>query len=185
MTKRFVVAAIFALALFAGACGGRGDGRTDGVASANGNQTTTTAEGAAGKVDPQEASLAYVKCLRANGVDVPDPDPNGMIQIAPGSATPNQDEMQSLEGKCKAERDALQGSVGEPDKDFQDKALKMARCMREHGIDIPDPKVDGSGGATINLGDHDIDSPEFMKAQATCSKQVGMPEPGAPARSSK
>ncbi len=185
MTKRYLAVASLALALLIGACGD-GDPKTTGVATADGSRTTTTAKGAAKtKSDPQSASLAYVKCLRANGVDMPDPDPNGMIQIAPGGAGPGQDEMQSLDGKCKAEREALQGSMGEPDKDFQDKALKMSRCMREQGIDMPDPKMENGGGATINLGDEQLDSPEFKKAQATCSKQVGMPEPGAPAGSKK
>ena len=185
MTKRYLAVASLALALLLGACGG-GDQKTTGVATANGGQTSTTKKGGSGAAaDPQAASLAYVRCLRANGVDMPDPDPNGLIQIAPGSATPNQDEMQSLDGKCKAEREALQGTMGEPDKDFQDKALKMARCMREQGIDMPDPTMDSGGGATINLGDDQLDSPEFKKAQATCSKQVGMPEPGAPAGSKK
>ena len=183
MTKRFLAAPLVALALLVAACGGE-DEQGSGVATANGGQTTTTAKGRSSeKADPQAASLAYVRCLRANGMDVPDPDPNGMIQIAPGTATPEQNQMESLDGMCKAEREALQGSLGEPDKDFHDKALKMARCMREHGIDMPDPTPNPGGGATLNLDEDLLDSPQFKKAQATCSKQVGMPEPGAPAGS--
>ena len=181
MTKRFLAAPLVGLALLVAACGGE-DEQGPGVATANGDQTTTTGKSrSSGKTDPHAASLAYVRCLRANGVDMPDPDPDGMLQIAPGSAIPDQDQMESLDSLCKAEREALQGSLGEPDKDFQDKALKMSRCMREHGIDMPDPTPNPGGGATINLGEDQLDSPEFKKAQATCSKQVGMPEPGAPA----
>jgi hypothetical protein len=51
-----------------------------------------------------------------------------------------------------------------------DAALKFARCMRAHGIDVPDPKADGGG---ISLGSPgksgpDPESPAFQRAQKTC-----------------
>jgi hypothetical protein len=35
-------------------------------------------------------------------------------------------------------------SAGEPDRgDMAEQALKFAQCMREHGVDMPDPEIDG------------------------------------------
>ena len=36
--------------------------------------------------------------------------------------------------------------------DVRDAALKFARCMREHGIDMPDPKVSGDGATVFGQG---------------------------------
>ena len=184
MIKRSMVAAIMALALLGGACGGSSDRQSNGVASADGKQPSAKAR-SGDKPDPQDAALAYAKCMRRNGAEVPDPDPNGMFAIEPGTQTPDEETMKKADGACKAERNALQGSMGEPDPDFHDKALKMSRCMREHGIDMPDPSVSEGGGTSVEIDPDQINDPAFKKAQQTCSKQVGMPEPGAPARSGR
>lgn len=182
MTRRYVAVAAAALALLAGACGGGGDDESAGVASIDGEQAgSKTKRG--GTRDPEEAALAYAKCMRANGVDVPDPDANGMFPIEPGTPLPDQAAMERGDQACRAEREAMQGSIGEPDRDFQDKALAMSRCLREHGIDVPDPTLSDDGRASLELDPDQMDRPEFKQAQETCRKQVGMPEPGAAPRS--
>jgi hypothetical protein len=35
--------------------------------------------------------------------------------------------------------------------EFQDAALEYAQCMREHGVDMPDPEFDGEGGG-VQMG---------------------------------
>ena len=35
---------------------------------------------------------------------------------------------------------------------LQESALNYARCMREHGVDMPDPKLSGDGGLTFQAG---------------------------------
>jgi hypothetical protein len=35
--------------------------------------------------------------------------------------------------------------------EMQDAALKFADCMRKHGVNMPDPKVDGNGGMSIEI----------------------------------
>ena len=188
MIKRSMVAAIVALALLAGACGGGGsDQRSNGVASIDGKQANSSSSKAKDgeKRDPQDAALAWAKCMRRNGADVPEPDAKGMFVIEPGTEQPDEEAMKKADEACKAEREALQGSMGEPDKDFQDKILKMARCMREQGIEMPDPKTGEGGETAMEIDPDQVNDPGFKKAQSTCSKQVGMPEPGAPARSGK
>ena len=34
---------------------------------------------------------------------------------------------------------------------MRDQALAMARCMREHGVDMPDPTFDDNGRVSIQL----------------------------------
>ena len=54
----------------------------------------------------------------------------------------------------------------EQQKEFQEAALAHARCMREHGIDIPDPTFGENGGAQIRIGGRgtglDPDDPKFQ-----------------------
>jgi hypothetical protein len=47
------------------------------------------------------------------------------------------------------------GGGGENPRDsqeFQDAALEFAQCMRDNGIDMPDPEFDGEGGVQIRAG---------------------------------
>jgi hypothetical protein len=36
--------------------------------------------------------------------------------------------------------------------EFQDAMLEYAQCMREHGVDMPDPEFDGEGGVMMGAG---------------------------------
>ena len=46
------------------------------------------------------------------------------------------------------------GGGGRPDpSEFEDAALEFAQCMRDHGIDMPDPEIDSdSGGTRVRIG---------------------------------
>ena len=179
MTKRYLAPAVVALALFTAACGGGGGTQDSGVASIDGKKGGGGSNGQKAKeVDREKAALAFARCMRAHGAQMPDPDANGMFVITPDQSPPDPEAMAKAEASCKKERDALQGSMGEPPKDFQDKALKMARCMREHGIDMPDPQMGNGGGTAIDIDPSQLDDPEFQKARETCRKKVGLPEPG-------
>jgi hypothetical protein len=61
---------------------------------------------------------------------------------------------------------------GGGDANLQDAAVEYAECMREHGIDMPDPEVsDGGvriGGPGGPAGGMDPNSEEFQAAQAEC-----------------
>lgn len=184
MIKRYMMAAVVSLALLGGACGGS-DKQSNGVASVNGQQASSKDKDGEKKQNAQDAALAYAKCMRKNGAEVPDPDARGMFEITPGSKMPDEEAMKKGDEACKAERSAMQGSIGGPDKDLDEKALKMARCLREQGIDVPDPKAHEGGGTSMDVDEDKINDPAFKKAMSTCSKQVGMPEPGAAAGSGK
>jgi len=56
--------------------------------------------------------------------------------------------------------------------EMQDAALEYAECMRDNGIDMPDPEFEEGGGVSIGIGSADggIDpeSEEFQAAEEEC-----------------
>jgi hypothetical protein len=71
------------------------------------------------------------------------------------------------------------GTSGSNSGDGNDKAyegaLKFAKCMREHGVDVPDPKRDADGGVQIvasrRAGDGVTDA-KMQAAQKDCEKHL-------------
>jgi hypothetical protein len=67
---------------------------------------------------------------------------------------------------------------------MRENALAFARCMRDHGVDMPDPTFEAGGMVRSELrgkadGDGpDPESPVFQDAQKACEDQVGMKGPG-------
>ena len=57
--------------------------------------------------------------------------------------------------------------------------LAFAKCMREHGVDMPDPEF-GNGGGTVMIGGDGIafDSPTFKAADEACRSIVDDALPG-------
>ncbi len=56
---------------------------------------------------------------------------------------------------------------------MQDAALEYAQCMRDHGIDMPDPKFSGGGMTQMLGGDINPDDPKFQAAQEACGDILG------------
>ena len=65
------------------------------------------------------------------------------------------------------------GADSAADLDPEDAMLKFAQCMREHGVDMPDPDFT-SGGARMQFragaGGVDPEGPTFQKAQEACQE---------------
>jgi hypothetical protein len=51
--------------------------------------------------------------------------------------------------------------------EFQDAALEYAQCMREHGVDMPDPEFEGEGGVLMRMPEG-ADRDEVEAAQEEC-----------------
>jgi hypothetical protein len=183
-TKAFLAGAILCLVLALAACGG-GDGESAEVASLDDSAakaetdtettTTTTSE------DPQELLLDYTECMRDEGIDIPDPDfsgggGGGRIIIGPGGIDPDDPDFREAQEKCSPMLEGLRRNFDEEDrKAFQEAALEFAKCMREHGVDVPDP--DFSGGAPGRRGPGgtfrtqiDPDDPDFQEAREACDE---------------
>ncbi|HEU5156507.1 MAG TPA: hypothetical protein VFU43_05885 [Streptosporangiaceae bacterium] len=134
MALAVVVPAVFGLA----ACGGQGGDDGGGVASADGGTAAPSASASPSQsLDPRDAALKFAQCMRENGVDMPDPGANGRIQIRANPG--NRAKVQAAMKKC---QHFMQGGrLGNPDDpQVRDRMLKFAQCMRQHGINVPDPK---------------------------------------------
>jgi hypothetical protein len=102
-------------------------------------------------------AIAFLLALTAGCGDDPKGTDDGGLPVAAdaGSSAPSDD-----------------GS-DEPDRDPQDAMLKFAQCMRDHGIDMPDPEP--GGGISINGEGHSEE--EMQAAQDACQKWMDMAEP--------
>lgn len=164
------VAGIAAAALALSACGsgsGTGTTGTSGAGSGDGD-------------DPQAAMLAFAQCMREHGVDMPDPevDSKGRVRMRIGGKDTPPATMEAAQKACEDKMPKTgNGGDGDADPAFQEYGLKLAKCMREHGIEkFPDP-TDNGIRITPDMG-IDPDDPAFEKAQADCEQQIG--EPPAP-----
>jgi hypothetical protein len=146
-------------------------------ASGSPGASAAASPGARASIDPQDAMLAYAQCMRQNGIDFPDPQPasgwGGAIVALPGDF--NSPKYQAADTACKA---LLPGGgiANLPvDPHFQDQMLAYAKCMRDHGIDFPDPKFDTSGGgmSAVNIGGNvDPGAPAFQAADKACGANL-------------
>ncbi|MFI9574036.1 hypothetical protein ACIG5D_21605 [Microbispora rosea] len=113
----------------------------DGIASAGGATPgggATAGPSASAPADRQEAQLKFAQCMREHGVDMPDPGPDGRVRIIgkKGDEASMQKAMQACQHFMK---DAVGDKLGGDDPEVRDRMVKFAQCMREHGIDMPDP----------------------------------------------
>jgi hypothetical protein len=66
----------------------------------------------------------------------------------------------------------------EQQKEFQEAALAHARCMGEHGVDIPDPTFGEDGRAEIRINRRDgasgpkPDDPKWKAAEEACRDRL-------------
>jgi hypothetical protein len=51
-----------------------------------------------------------------------------------------------------------------------EKAVKFAQCMREHGVDVPDPDPDSGGRGAVTFRGGAADHAKFEKAMKECQK---------------
>lgn len=157
-------------------CGAAGD--DNGVATAGGQGTTSSA--APGGLSDQERALKFARCMRDHDIDMPDPtgDSGGRADKIPSGVDPKK--LDAAMQQCKQ----YQPNGGEPptmDPEQVQQQRVFAKCMRENGVpDFPDPDSDGTiaiqpGSSSGKLG-LDPKDPKFQAAQKACAKY----QPGAP-----
>jgi hypothetical protein len=145
------------------ALAGCGDSGTseDGIASGGGKVAAVTPSASAGSNDPAK----WTKCLRDNGIDVKDPEAGaGMAKLPADSPA-----LTAAMDKCKQYETGQSGSTGADTSDpqQQEQRRKFAKCMRDQGVDWPDP-VPGQGMKVP------AQTPELTAAFEKCSQQVPM-----------
>jgi hypothetical protein len=188
---RLSVLLLLAAGLATGAaCGGPG-GSNDGVASikaASDSKTDTDSSNKdkKGETNPEDAMLAFARCMREHGIDMPDPDTSGGQGVVTFAAPAGGGDRIDIDGdKFKEANEAcrdLMGDAGpmnmtpEQQQEMQDQALAFSRCMREHGINMPDPSFGEGGGMMMKIDkDSGIDpsDPKFEEAQQACGSAFG------------
>jgi hypothetical protein len=172
-----LVGAVLALTLGVAACGG-GD-NSDGVASLSGaNKATTTTTAPLSKQDAKQAALDFARCMRQHGIDMPDPKFNGNqvtqdFSSGPGSKVgPDDPKFKAAQQACQQYQPSG-GQLTKPNPQQQQQMLQFARCMRQHGINVPDPNPNG-GGIVVKggPGTANPDDPKFKAAQQACNKYL-------------
>jgi len=151
-----------------------GCGSTDGgskVASVNSpgpSSSSTQPKGA--NLDPanEDKMREFAKCMRENGIDMPDPQ-GGAMRAIPMPEGAELDKMNKANDACKKFL-PNGGEYKEPSQEEKDKMREQAKCMREHGIDMPDPDFTGGGGSAVGTGD---DTKKFEEAMKACGMGEG------------
>ncbi|MFF9016273.1 hypothetical protein ACF09C_25300 [Streptomyces sp. NPDC014870] len=159
--ETFQLAAVASLAalclLTTAACTGGGDG-----AKAGGGAESVSDEG-----KKADQALEHRKCLREQGLDVPEPKPGEEgVGLTIGGDGMSKEKMEKAFKACQGKGGAGMGKeLTQADKD---KMIKYAQCMRKNGFDMPDPTF-GEGGMTaarpIPQGEQ---AKKFEKANKAC-----------------
>jgi hypothetical protein len=123
----------------------------------------------------REAALDYAKCMRENGVDVPDPQfegDGGMLMRGPRSGADGP-AVRQAEEECRKHLEKIEPPElsDEQQQEMRERALRYAQCMRERGIDFPDPTFGEDGRIEQRLeGGLDANDPAFQEAQRECAR---------------
>ncbi|TWP50026.1 hypothetical protein FKR81_22640 [Lentzea tibetensis] len=128
---------------------GCGSAPKDKVASVSGDGKTTSEQPKSdgdGKFD-EKKMLEFTKCMRDNGVDMPDPetDKGG---VAMRVEEDNAEQMQKATEACKQFL-PNGGEMRKPSPEEMDKIREQTKCMREKGYDMPDPDSDEPGALAL------------------------------------
>ena len=131
---------------------------------------------------PRTRLVAFARCMRQHGVAMNDPTRRARQlpdhdrrprRARQGEARPAGPRPEDPEGACRPARSscraASRSSRRPTTQRLQDAALEFARCMREHGIEVPDPKV-GAGGLVQIAGGPKTASPKAQKIQQQCQQ---------------
>jgi hypothetical protein len=182
--RRVTVLGLIAVGVLS-ACGSSQDLSDDVASLGSSAPSDSTAESVPTSVDPQEAFTDYTKCMRDEGIDMPDPQvisadaadggqggqTINVNDSVPEGERPNvdfdSDEFEAADKKCKPILDSAMGQIEidpEVEAEHRQEMLEFAKCMRDHGIDFPDPKFSDDGGISIQVSgpeDGEADAPPF------------------------
>jgi hypothetical protein len=125
------------------------------------------------EADFREAALKHARCMRQHGIDMPDPTFGGGTnkdEIELQRPAGGKQAFQRAEDACRKYLDAVRGPELSPEqeREFRENALRHARCMREHGIDLPDPTF-SEGRVQMRLPNGlRPENPRFQEAASKC-----------------
>jgi hypothetical protein len=167
---------VLAGVLLTGACAKSSDGPE--VASLRANPAdipvpAVTPSTAAAAGDTTDQLRNFAQCMRDKGVDVKDPQPGAGLGGAAGMGEGiNRNDPHVIQAFQECQSKLPNG--GQPPRLNPQQVeifRQFAQCVREHGVDLPDPTADGglqapSGGLAA------LQSPAFQAALAACRDKL-------------
>ena len=155
MLKLFALGVVTILVGLAVACSGGDEG-----------------DSSAGDSASEEAVLAYAQCMREEGIDFPDPGPGEFAALyhQTGDAA-----FQAAATACESNLSGLVGhnsSNAGHTAELQDRALEVAKCVREQGFEFPDPELTADGRVVTSAEGFDTEDSELRRVADECTRQV-------------
>jgi hypothetical protein len=135
----------------------------------------------------RDAALKFAECMRGEGIDVPDPQISEDGKVTQAMRVPkgvSPEKIQAAQDKCQKHQKGAGGQAPSEEEQakMREQALAFAQCMREQGIDFPDPQFE-EGGKVIMGGKRgsgfDPEDPDFREAQEACRDKLPGGGPGA------
>jgi hypothetical protein len=151
MNKTLTLLAVAALAVAAvlTGCGGNG-----------GQHTAVPTSTSAG-----DQVIRFAECMRQHGINLPDPAPGSdRITINPQGSTDAQ--IQAAQEACRKYRPEANNPHDGAD---SDRMVRLARCLRRHGVNAADPQP----GQPLKLDDQGQDRQQLQQANQACQQGVG------------
>ena len=162
---------------------------SSGAASTSATSAAASSAAPPSQTQLQQDSLKYAQCMRASGVpSFPDPKPGGGFIFQAGAGIdPSSPAFKAAQAKCRellpAGGPPGPGTATHPSAQALAQMVKVAQCMRRHGIsDFPDPSTTvpsfpAGGGEISDIGGVilvfpetiDTQSPAFTQAAAACN----------------
>jgi hypothetical protein len=118
---------------------------------------------AGGAASEEEAGLAFAECMRAHGVEMEDPKAGQAIDLGGKDGPTTKKALAACRGKLGDAGQELSAAEGE---EFKESWLAFAKCVREHGLDMADPRFVGPG--KVLLDRTATSSPAFEAAREAC-----------------
>jgi hypothetical protein len=125
-----------------------------------------------GDDDVAKAAMDFVKCMRDKGFEMPDPtfDDEGLPHFGQMGGAIKDPEFDAARRTCAEPLNAALAAAGKAVKKPTDTSalLPFARCMREQGIDFPDPVPD----QPLEIPKTAFNSPAWEPAARACADTV-------------
>ncbi|MDQ0600199.1 hypothetical protein QF037_004544 [Streptomyces canus] len=185
-TYRILPAVVASVVVFVlGGCGSGEEGA--GVPTVDGGTGVSASQSAGDDVAAYvQARREYVKCLRENGIDAPDPDAKGNIDFGGADilrALKKDPKFLTATQKCGKDLPAVPESIekgNQPSLSAEQIEVEReyAACMQKNGAaDFPDPGPDGLG-----QGEWDQTSAGAKRATRICGPIIGVPATPGPGK---
>lgn len=148
------------------ACGGSSKSSSTATASASASATTGSAGSRSGRF------TALRECLKKNGITLPAPTPGqrgggflGGAGRLPAGVTRAQ--FEAAVKKCGGLPRGGFNRRGSTNPAFRQALAKFATCMRQNGVNVPEPNTSGRG-PIFNTAGLNASSPKFKAAETKC-----------------